>query len=1576
MGASETCENFPCEDDKIRGGDLEPLTATNEDVDEKSQETGLDEKSQETGLDEKSQETGLDEKSQETGLDEKSQETGLDEKSQETGLDEKSQETGLDEKSQETGLDEKSQETGLDEKSQETGLDEKSQETGLDEKSQETGLDEKSQETGLDEKSQETGLDEKSQETGLDEKSQETGLDEKSQETGLDEKSQETGLNENSQETGLNEKSQETGLVEVKVMDENSLLENVGHSEQGELEKHRPENEQSCQSVANHTSEDQLPQSKLSGELESPASPTNPYDRGLAFTTKSGVDLKLKPSTKPPRMQIPQLLQVHHLPRGCHIGAVLGPLKLVKEQWLQEESQSTVSEYVTTVRHRLAKAYEVARGNLKAAQDKMKVRHDKTFQIRNFSPEDRVLVLLPVPVGVQENSEFEASVKFDSIDDQACPRLTNTEVLRNLDPKLGHLTREQQGQLSNLISEFAHLFTDVPGRTDLVPRPARTIPLPELPAYNTGVFTSLSILHILRRLDSDAHRAREREVELEVEETGSYQLHDTELSFGAKTAWRNAARCVGRIQWTKLQVFDARDCITAQDMYNCICNHIKYATNRGNIRSAITIFPQRTHGRQDFRIWNSQLIRYAGYRQPDNSILGDPAGLELAEVCMELGWHPSRGHFDVLPLILQAADGEPQLFNIPPEIILEVPLRHPKLTWFSELGLRWYALPAVANMLLEIGGLEFPAVPFNGWYMGSEIGRNLCDAGRYNILQDVATRMRLDTNNISLLWKDLALVEVNVAILHSFQVDKVTIVDHHTASDSFLSHLQTEERLRGGCPADWVWLVPPLSGSLTGVFHQEMLNYHLSPAFLYQPDPWHIKRVGDGAVSRKKVIGFRKLAKAVKFSAKLMTKAMARRVKAIILYASETGRARAFAETLQTVFHHAFNARVWCMNEYDAILLEHAELVLVITSTFGSGDAPENGEAFYEALVQMKRQVLNLDGKRTYGGYNPSQMSAEGCAASLSIQQPNRQDSLQSAGRLANTRFSVFGLGSQAYPRFCAFAHAVDCMLEELGGERILTISEGDELCGQQLAFCCWAQKAFQAACDVFYVGDEMNMETATGPLTPAGQVWSKHHFQLVPRTTAIELVSALTRVHKRDVFPARFISHDNLQSRESSRSTLRMRLDTGNERALSYLPGDHIGIFPTNHPGMVSALLERLCDAPPGVIQLEMLEEQGNWIPGMLPPCTVEQALSHYLDITSPPGPQLLGHLSKFASCEAEREHLLILSKGQHEYEEWRWWKSPTLLEIFEMYPSLCIPATLLLSQLPTLAPRYYSISSSPARYPNEAHLTVSVVTYSTQGGEGPMHHGVCSSWLNQLYEGALVPCFVRAAPGFHLPADPDLPCVLVGPGTGIAPFRSFWEQRLYDVEHNDVKPCGMTLVFGCRCRRLDHLYHEETQLALRAGVFSKVLTAYSRETDIPKTYVQDLLQTELSKELHSVLLERSGHIYVCGDVTMASEVLGVVQAILAEQGSLSVDEAAQLVKRLREEGRYHEDIFGVTLRTYEITSRIRSRSITANEGITAEMGAFSSSSSAGINVMQETNSSGYSISAKIMEQPRDAEL
>ncbi|CAL1615736.1 unnamed protein product [Knipowitschia caucasica] len=1045
----------------------------------------------------------------------------------------------------------------------------------------------------------------------------------------------------------------------------------------------------------------------------------------------------------------------------------------------------------------------------------------------------------------------------------------------------------------------------------------------------------------IKRSGSKAHMDRLDEVTKEIESSGSYQLKDTELIYGAKHAWRNAARCVGRIQWSKLQVFDARDCTTAHGMYNYICNHIKYATNKGNLRSAITIFPQRTDGKHDFRVWNSQLIRYAGYKQSDGSIIGDPANVEFTEIVMQLGWKAPKGRFDVLPLLLQANGNDPELFEIPEDLVLEVPITHPKFEWFKDLDLKWYGLPAVANMLLEVGGQEFTACPFSGWYMGTEIGvRDFCDASRYNILEEVAKLMNLDTRKTSSLWKDKALVEINIAVLHSFQTCKVTIVDHHSATESFMKHMENEYRVRGGCPGDWVWIVPPMSGSITPVFHQEMLNYHLSPSFEYQPDPWntHVWKGVNGTPTKKRAIGFKKLAKAVKFSAKLMGQAMAKRVKATILFATETGKSHDYAKTLCEIFKHAFDAKVMSMDEYDVVDLEHETLVLVVTSTFGNGDPPENGEKFGAALMEMRHPTSNIEDRKSYK-VRFNSVSSYSDTRKSSSDEPETKTNFESTGPFANVRFSVFGLGSRAYPHFCAFAHAVDTLFEELGGERIMRMGEGDELCGQEESFRTWAKKVFKAACDVFCVGDDVNIEKANDSLISNDRSWKKGKFRMTYTAEAPALTEALNNIHKKKVYGAKMLESQNLQSQKSNRSTIFVRLHTNNHDSLSYHPGDHLGIFPGNYEDLVTALIDKLEDAPPvnQIIKVEFLEERNtalgvisNWTnETRIPPCTIYQAFQYFLDITTPPSPVLLQQFAALATNEDHKKRLEVLSKGLQEYEEWKWYNNSTLVEVLEEFPSIQMPSTLLLTQLPLLQPRYYSISSSPDLHPGEIHLTVAVVSYRAKDGKGPVHHGVCSSWLNRIQKGEMVPCFVRGAPSFHLPKDNHAPCILVGPGTGIAPFRSFWQKRLYDLEHNGIESCPMILVFGCRQSEIDHIYKEETIQAKNKNIFKELYAAYSREPGKPKKYVQNVLREQLSERVYQCLKQERGHIYVCGDVTMAGDVLKTVQQIIKQHGHMSLEDAGLFISKLRDENRYHEDIFGVTLRTYEVTNRLRSESI-----------------------------------------------
>ncbi|MFB9690764.1 nitric oxide synthase oxygenase [Amycolatopsis plumensis] len=324
------------------------------------------------------------------------------------------------------------------------------------------------------------------------------------------------------------------------------------------------------------------------------------------------------------------------------------------------------------------------------------------------------------------------------------------------------------------------------------------------------------------------------QVRAEIMETGTYRHTPAELAYGARVAWRNSARCIGRLYWRSLRIRDRRRVTGAAAIAGECVAHLRQATRGGRIRPTITVFAPDTPDAPGPRIHNEQLIRYAGYRFEDGSVLGDPRYAEFTDQVRRLGWRPPerRGSFDVLPLVIEAEPGEPRLFTLPPDAVLEVPLTHPDHRWFAGLGLRWHAVPAISNMPLEIGGVTYPAAPFNGWYLGTEVGaRNLADEQRYDLLPAIAELMGLDTTSERTLWRDRALVELTLAVQHSFDAAGVTMADHHTESHRFLAHLEREERAGRRCPADWSWIVPPLSGGQTAVFHR----YYDEPDPLERP---------------------------------------------------------------------------------------------------------------------------------------------------------------------------------------------------------------------------------------------------------------------------------------------------------------------------------------------------------------------------------------------------------------------------------------------------------------------------------------------------------------------------------------------------------------------------------------------------------------------------------------------------------------------------------------------------------------------------------------------------------------------
>jgi len=341
----------------------------------------------------------------------------------------------------------------------------------------------------------------------------------------------------------------------------------------------------------------------------------------------------------------------------------------------------------------------------------------------------------------------------------------------------------------------------------------------------------------------------------EIDATGTYVHTADELTYGAKLAWRNASRCIGRLYWRSLLVLDRRSARTPQEIYTGLVRHLEIAggtdaragrhARGGVIRPVISVYAPATPGRPYARVWNEQLIRYAGYREPDGSVVGDPAQEEFTTAMELLGWKGQGTAFDVLPLAVETPEHGVTLYELPANAVLEVPLTHPEFDWFAELGLRWHAVPAIANQRLSIGGVNYPLAPFNGWYMGTEIGaRNLADPDRYNLVPVVARLMGLDMSSETTLWRDRALVELNRAVLHSYERAGVRITDHHTEAARFLEHVRREEAAGREVPADWSWIVPPISGGATPVFHRYYHEADQRPNFYLDTEARLLARTG------------------------------------------------------------------------------------------------------------------------------------------------------------------------------------------------------------------------------------------------------------------------------------------------------------------------------------------------------------------------------------------------------------------------------------------------------------------------------------------------------------------------------------------------------------------------------------------------------------------------------------------------------------------------------------------------------------------------------------------------------------
>ena len=326
---------------------------------------------------------------------------------------------------------------------------------------------------------------------------------------------------------------------------------------------------------------------------------------------------------------------------------------------------------------------------------------------------------------------------------------------------------------------------------------------------------------------------RDREIRTAFASSSPHRHSVEELSYGARIAWRNSTRCIGRFFWQTLTIRDFRSVESEQEVFQEIVNHLRIATNEGDLRPVITIFRP---GNPQIRILNPQLILYAGYRQQDGTVIGDPKNTALTRMVQSLGWKGRGTEFDILPLLIKMGNCKPKLFELPTDAVLEVELEHPEQPAFAELNLKWFAVPAVSDMALDVGGIQYTAAPSSGVYMGTEIGSfNLADPSRYNKLGAVARALRISNGDDNPLWRDQALVEMNRAVIHSFRRDGVRIMDHHALSRTFMQFKKDEYERSRPVYGHWPWIVPPMSSNLTEVWHDTTLkNVILKPNYFYQ----------------------------------------------------------------------------------------------------------------------------------------------------------------------------------------------------------------------------------------------------------------------------------------------------------------------------------------------------------------------------------------------------------------------------------------------------------------------------------------------------------------------------------------------------------------------------------------------------------------------------------------------------------------------------------------------------------------------------------------------------------------------
>ncbi|XP_058854290.1 NADPH--cytochrome P450 reductase-like isoform X1 [Acipenser ruthenus] len=596
----------------------------------------------------------------------------------------------------------------------------------------------------------------------------------------------------------------------------------------------------------------------------------------------------------------------------------------------------------------------------------------------------------------------------------------------------------------------------------------------------------------------------------------------------------------------------------------------------------------------------------------------------------------------------------------------------------------------------------------------------------------------------------------------------------------------------------------------------------------------------------------------------------------VVFYGSQTGTAEEFANRLsKDAQRYGMRGTVADPEEYDMSELSRLSeidnsIAVFCMATYGEGDPTDNAQDFYDWLQEADDD-------------------------------------------LSGVNFTVFGLGNKTYEHYNAMGKYVDKRLQQLGAKRIFDLGMGDDDGNLEEDFVSWREQFWPAVCEHFGV-------EATGDESSIRQYELVVHTDINMNKVYTGEMGRLKSFETQKMpFDAKnpflgTVTANRKLNKGGSRHLMHLELDISASK-IRYDSGDHVAVYPINDTTLVNKIGEILNVDLDTVISLNNLDEESNKKHPFPCPTSYRTALTHYLDITNPPRTNVLYELSQYATDPKDQETLRKMAssatEGKSHYQTWVLEAKRNILAVLQDMPSLRPPIDHLCELLPRLQTRYYSIASSSKVHSNSVHICAVVVEYETKTGR--TNKGVATNWLKNKVptdngHKSMVPLFVRKSQ-FRLPFKASTPVIMIGPGTGIAPFMGFIQERAWLKQQG--KEVGETvLYYGCRHRNEDFLYQEELEQFEKDGVLTQLNVAFSRD-QTEKVYVQHLLKKN-KENLWKLIHTDNAHIYICGDArNMARDVQNTFYEIASELGSMTHTQAVDYVKKLMTKGRYSQDVW-----------------------------------------------------------------